>query len=92
METYVVCFDISDDRIRNRAGKHLLQYGDRVQKSVFEIAVRDRKELDKIQEVLLELAEEDANIRFYRLCAGCRAASKTLEGEEVAHFPAVIIL
>ena len=39
MEVYVACFDISDDRQRTRVGKVLLRHGDRVQKSVFEIAV-----------------------------------------------------
>ena len=40
MHIYLACFDISDDKNRDRAGKELLTYGDRVQKSVFEIAIR----------------------------------------------------
>jgi len=91
METWLVCFDISDDRIRNRVGKHLLGHGDRVQKSVFEIAVKNRNQLDKIQQELDTFVEDERNIRFYRLCADCRTASETLDGEPIAHFPAVII-
>lgn len=93
MEVYLICFDISDDGIRNRIGKELLKYGDRVQKSVFEISVRKIEELQHLKEVLAEIVvEEDNNIRFYRLCQNCRQASSTLRGEAVASFPAVVIV
>ncbi len=92
METYAVCFDITDDRIRRQAGKQLLCYGERVQKSVFEIAVKDRNQLDKIRKMLLDMLEEGDSLRFYRLCAACREASSTADGEKVAYFPAVIVV
>ena len=92
MEVYVACFDISDDGQRTRVGKLLLRHGDRVQKSVFEIAVRDRAELDTIRRELMDIADEDDNIRFYRLCRACRGASSTVDGGEVASFPAVLIV
>ena len=93
MEIYLACFDITDDRLRTRVGKLLLGYGDRVQKSVFEIAVKDPRELDRIRERLLEIVEEDDNnVRFYRLCAACRSASTALDGGEVARFPAIVIV
>ncbi len=92
MEVYVVCFDISDDRIRQRVGKRLLRHGERVQKSVFEISVKDAAELEEIRGALRGIAEEEENIRFYRLCAACRGASSALDGERVGWFPAVVIL
>lgn len=92
MEVYVACFDISDDGSRTRVGKVLLRHGDRVQKSVFEIAVRNRGELDAIRRELLDIAGDDRNIRFYRLCGACRSASSTVDGGEVASFPAVVIV
>jgi len=63
MEVYVACFDISDDGLRTRAGKVLLCHGDRVQKSVFEISVRDRAELEGIRRELVEIVGDDDNIR-----------------------------
>jgi len=39
-EVYVASFDISDGRLRRRVGDLLLRYGERVQRSVFEIMVR----------------------------------------------------
>lgn len=93
MEVYVVCFDISDDRIRNRVGKALLRYGNRVQESVFEISVKKPQILDIIRRELIALTEQDDNnIRFYRICSACREASSTLQGGRVAYFPAVLIV
>ena len=92
MEVYVACFDISDDGLRTRIGKVLLGYGERVQKSVFEIAVRDRRELEEIRRQLVDMVGKDDNIRFYRLCAACRGVSSTLAGDAVASFPAVVII
>ena len=92
MEVYVACFDISDDGLRTRVGKTLLRYGDRVQKSVFEIAVSDRGELEEIRVLLADMVGDDDDIRLYRLCAACRGASSTLVGDEVARFPAVLIV
>lgn len=92
MEVYVACFDISDDTLRRRAGDLLLKYGERVQRSVFEIVVRDRRDLDILREELRALVGEDDDIRFYRLCAACRRVSATLGGDAVADLPAVVIL
>ena len=92
MEVYVACFDISDDGLRARVGNLLLRYGDRVQKSVFEIAVKDRFQLDDIRNQLTGMVDDDDSIRFYRLCADCRSISTTLTGDPVAQFPAVVII
>ena len=92
MEVYVACFDITDDRLRRRVGDLLLHYGERVQRSVFEIVVRDRRDLDGLREELRALVGEDDDIRFYRLCAACRGSSATLAGDAVAAPPAVVIL
>ncbi len=92
MEVYVACFDISDDSLRRRVGDLLLHYGERVQRSVFEIVVRNRHDLEKLQDELRILLGDDDDIRFYRLCAACRQSSTTLDGEDIADFPAVVIL
>lgn len=34
---YLVCFDVSDDKVRNLLVKVLLKYGRRVQYSIFEL-------------------------------------------------------
>ncbi|ESQ08041.1 MAG: CRISPR-associated endonuclease Cas2 [Thiohalocapsa sp. PB-PSB1] len=93
MEIYLVCFDISDDDRRRRIGNLLLGYGERVQRSVFEISVRGGEELTELRNALDDhLAPDDRDIRFYRLCASCRSASQTLDGERIARLPAVLIV
>lgn len=92
MNLYLVCFDITDDKNRDRVGRELLAYGNRVQKSVFEILVRESDELNEIREKLLPLLEDGDDLRFYFLCADCRQKSMTVCGERLAHFPAAVII
>jgi CRISPR-associated protein Cas2 len=93
MEAYLVCFDISDDALRRRIGDLLLRYGDRVQRSVFEVSVRSPGDLEDLRASLRELvAPDDGDIRLYRLCAQCRRASSTLGGERIATFPAMLVV
>ena len=93
METYLICFDISDDTLRRRIAKELLGYGQRVQRSVFEVSVRNPGELDQLRRALAALTEpDDRDIRLYHLCADCRRASNTLDGERIARFPALVVV
>ena len=92
MHIYLVCFDISDNKNRDRAGKELLAYGERVQKSVFEIALRRPDNLSPIREKLTPLLDEGDDLRFYRLCADCRSQSTDMHGERLAQFPAAVVV
>ena len=92
MNVYLVCFDITADKIRDTVGKALLEYGDRVQKSVFEIVLRRPEELRDIRDRLRPLLEDGDDLRFYRLCADCRQASTDIRGERLAHKPAVVLV
>jgi len=93
MHAYLACFDISDDRTRNRVGDLLGQYGTRVQRSVFEISLRTPAELQRLKEELRSLPfEDDDDIRFYMLCRNCRSASHTLEDGRVALYPSAVIV
>ena len=55
---YVVAYDISSDKRRNRVSKFLLGYGVRVQYSVFECEL-DRYELMELMEALESMIDED---------------------------------
>ena len=68
---YVVCYDIIDDRLRARISKKMLDYGTRIQDSVFEClldAAGKARLVRQIEE--FPLADED-KIRLYRICAKC---------------------
>ena len=92
MHLYLVCFDISDDRNRNRAGKQLLRHGQRVQESVFEILIKTPKEINAIRKKLEPLIDNTDNLRFYHLCHQCRHRSTDHEGDRIAQYPAAIII
>jgi CRISPR-associated protein Cas2 len=68
----VVSYDIVDNRRRLRVAKVLVNYGHRVQKSVFECQVDDfhylqlRKKIDKLIDM------EQDSVRYYFLCARCQ--------------------
>lgn len=68
---YLICFDIVDDRIRNKVAKVLEGYGDRVQKSVFE-CVLSKAQLKKLKGRVGKLINDDEDsVHFYRLCSRC---------------------
>jgi CRISPR-associated protein Cas2 len=69
---YLACFDVVDDRTRNRVVKILKEYGERVQKSVFECAGLDEERFLKLKnrvEDCIDNAED--TVRYYAICQGC---------------------
>ncbi|MDQ7005488.1 MAG: CRISPR-associated endonuclease Cas2 [Ghiorsea sp.] len=89
---FLVCFDISDHKARQRIGRVLLHHGHRVQHSVFEIALSNMGEVKRLKESLLAILKDESELRFYRLCAQCRKSSLRIDDLPLATFPAAIIL
>lgn len=92
MLAYVVCFDISDDALRRFVSRRLEHFGQRVQRSVFEVAVDSRQALSSLNTELLEWIEEGDDLRFYPLCKGCRKNAQDAHGNRVAQFPAAVVI
>lgn len=68
---YVIAFDISDDHVRYKVVKVLLEHCYRVQKSVFE-GYLSRQALDECISRLESLIDPHTDsVRYYQLCAGC---------------------
>ena len=68
----LVAYDIVDNRQRLRLAKVLTNYGQRVQKSVFECQLDDRQYLRMRKEIDKLLDPEQDSIRYYFLCSRCR--------------------
>ncbi len=67
----IVSYDISNDRTRDRLAKKLLDFGPRVQFSVFEADI-EQKELINLKKLLGKTKlEEGDSIRLYKLCGDC---------------------
>jgi CRISPR-associated protein Cas2 len=69
-----VSYDISDDRRRYRLAKIMLDYGQRVQKSVFECRVDEKHFLKMKSRIDKVLDMEKDSVRYYFLCGRCQDA------------------
>ena len=68
---YLVCYDISNDNVRDRMSKTLLDFGSRIQESVFECPLNDEL-LERMMSRLERLTlGDDDRVRVYRLCGPC---------------------
>jgi len=68
----LISYDISENKPRNKAAKLLVDYGLRVQKSVFECIINETQ-YNTIKDTLIELIDPQTDrVRIYRLCNGCR--------------------
>jgi CRISPR-associated protein Cas2 len=90
--TYLVVYDIPDDRRRTRLHDRLLDYGSPVQYSVFE-CLADAAELAKMQKMILRTISKRADhVRIYRLCASCLKEVWISGGKEaLAETPSVVV-
>ena len=80
---YVVCYDIADDRRRDRVASALLDYGPRVQESVF-VASLDEELAAKMMARLKKLVDEEWDrIHVFELCTGCARKTQTLGTAEL---------
>lgn len=74
----VVSYDVSDDRKRARLAKFLLGYCDRVQKSVFEGEVAERR-LETLRRGAGKRIDQTVDsVRIYTLCQRCQAATEII--------------
>ncbi len=89
MPYYVVSYDIVDTKLRTKVAKILVDYGVRVQKSVFECRVDEKRFLEMKKKVEEVIDFENDSVRYYTLCKKCIEAiqvsgwGSVLEDEEV---------
>lgn len=80
---YVVCYDIADDRRRDRVAAALLDYGPRVQESVF-VANLDEQLAAKLEARLAKLVDEHFDrVHIFALCAACGTRTKVMGSAEI---------
>ncbi len=69
---YIISYDIPNDRRRTKLAKMLLDFGDRVQYSVFEARL-DQELFDKlIKGINRTINEQEDSVRIYPMCATCQ--------------------
>lgn len=69
---YIICYDIVDDRLRDKVVKQLKGVGCRAQKSVFECPDLSEKQFLKLKDVLEGIIDHTQDsVRYYRQCKAC---------------------
>lgn len=69
-----VTYDIADDRRRARVARLLEDYGVRVQYSVFDCLLDERRLLELRRKLQDEIDQSQDSVRFYTLCRRCRGS------------------
>ncbi len=89
---YVLAYDISDDRRRNKIAKSCEAVAERVQGSVFE-GYFTPAELEKLlKRVERQMNKDEDSLRFYTLCAECRRKVGTRGQGKVTQAPSAVIV
>ena len=71
MENYVIVYDISDDKRRNKIFKILKNYATPVQYSVFEARLHPNDVVELKYKLFSIMNTKEDSIFFYRQCASC---------------------
>lgn len=93
-QKYVISYDITSNKIRNKIANELTNYGKRVQYSVFECTLTTEK-YQALYKKLLNLCcgEDTDSIRVYVLCENCTKKITTIGVQkEKAEIDSVIII
>jgi len=88
---YLVSYDIPDDKKRIKMAKTLLDFGNRVQYSVFECILDDIL-FERMITRVSKIVSEDDSVRVYALCAKCQEAVRVFGRGTVAKDENVFIL
>lgn len=67
----LIAYDITEDKVRVRVAKILLDYGVRVQYSVFEMDMTENELTIVLKRVRAQINEDTDSVLVYNLCAGC---------------------
>ena len=87
---YVVSYDIVSDRLRSKIANTLEGYGTRIQYSVFECRLSEKKYKELYGKLMQLMAGvEEGSIRFYSLCGNCEGKIRTI-GQTAGHTEQVL--
>lgn len=76
---YLISYDISLDSVRNKVAKELENFGKRVQYSVFECEITEKRYAELYGRLVYHMNEsEEGNIRIYKLCGKCQQMIQTI--------------
>lgn len=75
---FVVCYDIADDMRREKAANALLDFGARIQESVF-LATLDDELLERMMVRLEKVVDAiEDTVHIFALCAACEGKARSI--------------
>ena len=89
---YIISYDIPNDKRRQKIAKILLNFGDRVQYSVFEAILSDGLLKKMVSSLTRVSRDKEDSIRIYQVCKECKKAIRILGTGEVSEDKDVYIL
>ena len=89
---YVITYDIPDDRRRNKIAKILLDFGSRVQYSVFEASLTDKLYEKMLKRIGKHLEESEDRLIVYHICQKCLGVKETFGSGQVLENKDVYII
>ncbi len=88
----VASYDIPDDRRRTRMANILMDFGKRIQYSVFECVLSEEQLREMLRRVERVVEPQEDRVRIYRLCRQCLNDVKIIGLGEITEDPEVYIL
>lgn len=93
---YVISYDIESDRTRRKLAKLLEGYGVRIQYSVFECNLTDKRFQTLYKKIFqLTSGKSDGSVRFYSICKNCEdkivTIGKPINELKMLHSEVIII-
>jgi CRISPR-associated protein Cas2 len=89
---YLIVYDITDDRRRNKIAKLCESCAQRVQESVFEGYFNTSELSDFVTHAKKKMEKKEDSLRIYLLCADCRGKIKTWGAVPITPEPGVLVV
>lgn len=77
---YIIAFDVSDDKVRRKLCKILLNKGVRIQESVFAVNLK-KHEIKSMTKNLEQILNKQGIIHIIKVCAACAKKSLAINKE-----------
>ena len=90
--TYLVCYDIADDKRRLKIAKACESVAERVQFSVFEAYLTFTELAKLVKRTMKVMKKEEDSLRVYTICSACKTKVSVYGLGQVTPEPGVIIV
>ena len=89
---YLICYDIADDGRRGRVASTLLDFGTRVEESVFVAQLDEELAVRMVERVTRAIDVDADRVHIFVLCGACGGKMKVLGTAEVVEDPDFYII